>query len=264
MRLRQFSPERTQATDAVSASKLPLEYTPLLQLQRDLYDIPRGYERFKQYIAEMVDPETRDLKIPLPAMNPMGKEHVPALLDRYLAFEADKVAAEAVTGATKQLDAALDDFKVTLVIADDSMGMWTNRYAVEFGNRFETRPYFRRGWLVGLLWTSEEPSIQAVQDEVLTAVYRGAYIQQHGFAQTLGEMLAQEGQAMASANCQQLLDADELAYTQEVLEPYLDSDNYAVWITAVFGDPAAHELGYQPLGLSPRAGLALALYNVQK
>jgi hypothetical protein len=29
-------------------------------------------------------------------------------------------------------------------------------------------------------------------------------------------------------------------------------------IAALFGDAAARELGYQPLGLSPRAGLALA------
>lgn len=32
-------------------------------------------------------------------------------------------------------------------------------------------------------------------------------------------------------------------------------------IAAFFGDPAAHQLGYTPLGLSPRAGLALALYE---
>lgn len=242
---------------------MPLQYTPLLQLQRDLYTIPRGYERFKQYIAEMVDPETRDMKIPLPAMNPMGKDHVPALLDQYLEFEADKVAGEAVAEAAAKLGDVLDNFKTTLVIADDSMGMWTNRYAVEFGNRFSTKPYFRRGWLVGLLWTSEAPLLRGVREEVLTAVYRGAYIQQHGFAQTLGEMLAQEGYAMVNAGCQQPFDEDELDYTREVLAPYLTSDNYAHWITAVFGDPAAHELGYEPIGISHRAGLAVALADAQ-
>ncbi|MEM7111629.1 MAG: hypothetical protein AAF614_04305 [Chloroflexota bacterium] len=244
---------------------MSLKYTPLLQLQRDLYKIPRGYERFKQYIAEMVDPETKDMKIPLPAMNPMGKDHIPALLDRYLAFDADEVADEAVTRAASGLGSTLAGFQAALVIADDSMGMWTNRYSVEFGNRFSTKPFFRRSWLVGLLWTSEEPSIENVREEILTAVYRGAHIQQHGFAQTLGDMLAQEGCAMAAAGCKSPeLEPDELAYTEAVLEPYLGSEHYGEWITAVFGDPAAHELGYEPMGLSPRAGLALALHNAKQ
>lgn len=30
---------------------MKLEYVPLLQMQRDLYDIPRGTERFRKYLA---------------------------------------------------------------------------------------------------------------------------------------------------------------------------------------------------------------------
>ena len=68
-----------------------LSHQPLLQLQRDLYDIPPGRERFDTYIATMRD-EDGDMKLPLPAMNPMAKDHVPALLDAYLALGADEVA----------------------------------------------------------------------------------------------------------------------------------------------------------------------------
>jgi hypothetical protein len=49
---------------------LRLEFVPLLQVQRDLYSLPRGWERFRAYLKTMVDPETKDLKLPLAAMNP--------------------------------------------------------------------------------------------------------------------------------------------------------------------------------------------------
>ena len=69
---------------------MKLEFLPLLNVQRDIYDIPRGGERFQAYLSTMIDPETRDLKLPLVSMNPMGKDHIPALLDAYLSFDADR------------------------------------------------------------------------------------------------------------------------------------------------------------------------------
>lgn len=241
---------------------MKLEFVPLLQIQRDLYRMPRGWERFQTYLRAMIDPQTRDLKLPLVAMNPMGKDHVPALLDEYLALEADTIAARAVAEAASHLTQVPGQFKVTLVMADDAMGAWTNRYSTEFGHRFESKPYFRRGWLTGLLWTSDPPSAHAVRDEVLTAIYRGAHIQQHGFARTLRDRLAQEGYAMAMAGCAQpALDAEELDYTREVIAPHLDTTDYPTIMVCVFGDDAAHSLGYPPLGLSTRAGLALARHE---
>ena len=50
-----------------------LEYVPLLKVQRDLYELPRGMERFREYIRTMSDAATGDLKFPLVAMNPMGR-----------------------------------------------------------------------------------------------------------------------------------------------------------------------------------------------
>ena len=54
------------------------------------------------------------------------------------------------------------------------------------------------------------------------------------------------------------LDADDLAYTREVLAPLLDADDKPTLVAALFGDDAARDLGYTPLGLSRNAGLALA------
>jgi hypothetical protein len=70
---------------------MKLEYVPLLKVQRDLYDIPRGFERFREYIRTMTEPGSGELKVPLVAMNPMGKDHLPPFLDHLLAIDADGV-----------------------------------------------------------------------------------------------------------------------------------------------------------------------------
>lgn len=49
-----------------------LTYTPLLQTQRDLYDLPRGRERFDAYLQAMRGSLADDISLPLSAMNPMA------------------------------------------------------------------------------------------------------------------------------------------------------------------------------------------------
>ena len=244
---------------------MKLEYVPLLQVQRELYQMPRGWERFQAYLNTMVDAETRDLKLPLVAMNPMGKDHIPALLDEYLACDVDELAARAIAEAETEIAQIPGDFKVTIVLSDDAMGGWTNHYTSEYSHRIESKAYHKRGWLTGLLWTSEKPSAERAVLETLMTVYRGAFIQAHGFAKTLKEILNQEGYAMALAGCiDPALDAEEIAYTEEVIAPYLDSTDYPTIMTCLFGDAAARSLGYAPFGLSFHAGFALALYNARK
>src|SRR3954471_21253896 len=99
---------------------MTLTFVPLLQIQRDLYDLPRNMERFNAYLATMKDPVTGDLKLPLVAMNPMGKEHVPALLDEWIARGADDISARAVGEAAARLQSIPGEFQVGLVIADDA------------------------------------------------------------------------------------------------------------------------------------------------
>src|SRR3954468_25046485 len=111
---------------------MTLTFVPLLQIQRDLYDLPRNMERFNAYLATMKDSVTGDLKLPLVAMNPMGKEHVPALLDQWIALRADELAAGAVADAAAGLQSVPGKFQVGLVIADDAKGGWTNRHFDDF------------------------------------------------------------------------------------------------------------------------------------
>src|SRR5262245_61887420 len=254
-----------------------LSFLPLLQIQRDLYSMPRGRERFNEYIKTMTDPETGDLALPLVAMNPMGKDHIPALIDEYIALGAEKIAEQSVDAwratasvvaehspTVKDVSLLAKEYKVGVVVSDDLKGGWTNRWASEFSHRFESKAFHKRGFLTGILWTSEPASASSVREAVLTSIYRAEYLQRHPSPKTLHAMIEQEGHAMARAGCTTpSLDADALTYTRSVIAPYLDAHDRATVIACLFGDAAANALGYPPQGLSNRAGLALALHDAR-
>jgi hypothetical protein len=254
----------------MGAPAMELELVPLLKIQRELLDIPRGYGRFQTYLRTVFPKRSEDeYLIPMIAMNPMSREHVSALLDDFLAIGAEGIAARAIAEVSPRLAEIPGRLKVGLVISDDLKGGWTNRYAVEFNLRFgegRIREHARErrwgNWITAVLWSSEPASVDAVRDAVLTAAHRRAYGHVHAPARTLRERLAQEGRVLAAARCKgPTLDDDDLAYTREVLAPLLDETNERVSMECLFGDPAARTLGFTPRGLSHWAGLALARHD---
>jgi hypothetical protein len=252
---------------------MKLDYVPLLQTQRELQGLPRNYERFRQYLRTMIGSNGDTLELPpLGIMNPMGREHITALLDALLALDADGVAARALAEASSNLANEPGTFKVGLVVADDLKGGWTNRYDYEFRIRFGFGPvasgarpkWLKDFWLTCVLWSSEPATEQGVREAVLTAVYRAEYVQRNGPARTLRDMLAQEGHVMIAAGCMRpTLDEEDVAYTREVLTPFLDAEDKRTTIECLFGDAAGRTLGFTPRGLSPWAGLALALHDAR-
>jgi hypothetical protein len=253
-----------------------VEYVPLLRIARELQGMPRNHDRFRQYLRTIIDYDGHVVELPtLLWMNPMGRDHVTALLDALLGLDADGIAARAAAEASEELADEPGEFKIGLVIADDLMGGWTNRYASEFTVRFgpdrfrfQSRmpasfpKWLKDRWLAAMLWSSEAASERAVREAILTTIYRQAYVQRHGPARTLRDMLAQEGHVMAKAGCTApLLDDEDIAYTREVLVPFLDADDMRTAIECLFGDAAGRTLGFTPRGLSPWAGLALALHD---
>jgi hypothetical protein len=262
---------------------MKLDYVPLLRVMRDLHHIPRGQppdfngkKRFKQYLRMIFDYDRKVIKLPLLlAMNPMAKDHVTALLDAYLAIDGDGIGARATAEASARLADVPGDLKVGLVVVDDLMGGGSNRYHCEYIFRFgpndpltgttsKPSPWIKEFWLQGVLWSSEAATERAVREAILTAAYRNAYLHRHGPARTLRDLLAQEGQVMAQAGCSwPTLDAEDIVYTREVLIPYLEAEDMRTCMECLFGDAAARTLGFTPQGLSPWAGLALALHDAQ-
>ena len=242
--------------------------------------MPFGLERFREYLRKIWNCYEADFELlPLIMANPMGKGHVTVLLDQLLELGAEGIAAAAVRKASAKLEDIPGEFKAAIVVADDLMGGWTNRYDYEFALRFgkgrdsdrtrlvnatklERPSWTKYLWATGVLWSSELPSAAAVREAILTAVYRVAIVHRVGLPLTLRDMLFQEGQVLAMAGCTTpALEEDDISYTREVLEPYLDSCDMRTCIECLFGDAAGRTLGFTPRGLSPQAGLALALHD---
>jgi hypothetical protein len=239
-----------------------LEYVRLLATQRDLYRIPRGPERFQEYLRTMIDPDTRELRLPLGAMSPMAREPVSEFLDGLVSVDAEEAGARATEEAAASLAEEPGAYRVGLVVADDAEGGWTNRAATELTHRRGEPALEQRGWITGILWASETYGPAEVREEVLTSIYRQAHIARRGPASTLRDLLVQEGNAMRTAGARNpVLEPHALVQARLTLRPLLDRQDRATFIAALFGDAAALELGHPPLGLPPRAGLAVALHG---
>jgi hypothetical protein len=229
------------------------EYIPLLRKQLEIYTMPRGFERFQSYLQTIVNETGGDVALaPLVAMNPMGKAHCNALLEAYLTLDAERLAEEALAEFPTNTN-----LRVSLVLVDDAKGGWTNRTDYEYKQRTQLGAALQRAnWLSVMLWSSAAPSAESIVEATRTTLRRALYVLTHGDPATLREMLQQEAATQATIPA---LDAEELTYTQDILAPLLETptDNMPVIIAALFGDSAAAELGYPPLGLSDNAGLAL-------
>jgi hypothetical protein len=248
---------------------MQLENLPLLGLQRELYSMPRGMERFRRYLAAMTG-GGEDLLLPLTAVNPMGKEHMLPAVDSWIAAGAEEAAAGAVREAAARLVDAPGRLRIGLAIADDVAGGWTNRFTTDFAHRFESAALYRRDFAVGLLWASEAaagrpralerrgggtvasrlrslrrqaPSPRLAEQarrEVLLSLARAAYERRHGPARTLRERLAQEHDALRFAGLE-----------PKPLPPphFLDAADAPALFACLYGDEAARSLGYSALGV---------------
>src|SRR5262249_29243405 len=134
---------------------MEIEFVPLLNLQRDIYSIPRGMERFRTYLRTLVDDTGDDVEFPpLVNINPMAREHVPAMIDALIALDADAIAAQALAETAADLAehtgkaASALKFRSSLVVIDDfNRSGWSNRFTMEYGIRIGCNPQDKRFWV---------------------------------------------------------------------------------------------------------------------
>jgi hypothetical protein len=244
---------------------MQLELVPMLAIQRELYAMPAGADRFKRYIATLTGGGDDIDLLPLGALNPMARPHVAAYVETLIALRAEATVAEAAQEAMARLGRVGGRRKVGLVVADDAMGGWTNRFFSEASLRFDLKVALERGWVSVVCWSSEPPTTTGIYAETLASIYRSAYAAAHGLAATLDQRLRQEGGASLFAHASApALDAEELAYSQEVIAPYRASVTFPEIMACLYGDEAAASLGYPTLGLGPRAGYAVALAEARQ
>jgi hypothetical protein len=239
---------------------MKITYLPVLGTLRELYVQPRDMQRFRQYIATLTGGGD-DVALPIGVANPMAKEHAVARIDELLALGADSIGAEATASAEARLAGVPRDYeiKACVVLADDVAGGWTNRYTTEAMVRFPSRGALKRPFANALAWSSQLPTAEQIRQEVLAAIYRVAYQQRHGLPTTLLSMLDQEGLAAGFAGAKPTLAGDALEHARSIVNRDPHNALYPEIFACLYGDAAAEQLGYRPLGLPPRAGFEVAM-----
>lgn len=242
---------------------MKLTLLPLLAIQRDLHTLPRGPERFKRYL-ETLTGGTDAIQVPLVGMNPMAKEHVTALIDELLSWDAEEVTELVLRKSATDFDFMVADLQFGLVLNDDLKGGWTNTYLSDYAQRFENHYDLRHGWALLPIWTSQVWSQDVLSLEIKKALYRSVYKFQHGLPKTLAQMIKQEGMASVYAGENLRLEPEMLAYTGWVIEAYLSSSHKPTCLACLFGDEAAASVGYPVLGLPEKAGFILAYQSLKE
>jgi hypothetical protein len=241
------------------------EFIPTLTVLRELYEMPRDMARFNRYLERMLGEDVegkRDVAVPITAANPMGKPHCLDAVNALLAVDAEAIAQQTLAEPKLVPFAPL---RVYLSLQDDRAGGWTNRTFNEFKMRYGDSHALRANVLRRLsaiaCWTSETYTPERVAWMTRDAVFRTAHFLTHGHARSLRAMLALDRACaeFAGGHDAPALQVDDLRYTHEVLTALLDAEDQPTCIAALFGDDAAREAGYAPLGVSPRAGQALAV-----
>jgi hypothetical protein len=207
--------------------------------------------------------------VPIMAVNPMGKPHCLDAVNALIALDAEGIAEQAAREAEQRLRFVDTSTRLCINLLDDVGGGWTNRYFNEAGfcmgaERSEHAKQIRN-FAVATCWSSEVYTQARIQQEALATLYRYAWFHMQGVPKTLKAIMQMNGFAgkFAASPSPVLtgggLDADDLAYTREVIQPHLASTDFTITFACLFGDAAARECGYEPMGLSARAGFALAL-----
>jgi hypothetical protein len=214
--------------------------------------MPRDPERFKRYLWELTH-GSEELVLPLVDFNPMGREHVAEALDRLLAIDADAVTQRALEHAATELPGD-HQYRATIVLSDDIGGMWTHRHTTELKRRWNEATTDEGLWLLLLAWTSDEPAVTALEAEARATAYRALYRSAHGRPACLRDLLLQEGFTLLFAGAEPAMRAKPYA-----VDRYLEASDTATVFGVLFGDRAAVELGYAPVGLPANSGFAVGV-----
>ncbi|MEM9930020.1 MAG: hypothetical protein AAF840_09390, partial [Bacteroidota bacterium] len=189
------------------------------------------------YLQLLQGSSKADLLFPVAAYNPMAKPPVVDQLNRLVAMGAEQIMEEVL----QEINGVHADknFGVSLNVADDLLGGWTNRYTTDYDNRFKINALVTRGFCTPIFWSSETFTPDLVRSRTRQAIRRTLYWLEHGRPITLAQHLAQEEHA--TERSYQPANEMEQAWREEQAA----TDDYAVIFNFLYGDEASASLGME-------------------
>ncbi len=253
---------------------MKISLQPILRDLQEIYEHDGQMDRFNQYIHLMTHAKGEIL--PLGDFSPMGKRQKD-YIDLLIASKAETFADSICQEVAIELDLE-KDYKAMLVIVDEPKNGWTQRYLTDAQSRFSDHPQLKKArsdenptyWIPIYLWTTDgdmnaiHPSNSYISQQVRSYIYRTFWQSRNGFPNTLATMIEQEAEVLKFSEQKFEFIPSEIKEINMVIKKNLNSKNYAVNFSAMYGDKAAESVGYEKLGLPDYAGFIFAQQSLNQ
>ncbi len=239
---------------------MPLALLPVVDLMLEYYELPGGFERFKEYIRLLTGGTGDDMKLPIGGFNPMGKAHVKEKL-----LELKNLKAEAImSGIISEFNSkdqlfGSETFHVSVSLADDLKGGWTNRYTTDYQAKFNSGSIIKRKFQPVGFWTSDSVSKELIELRTKETLYRLQYQLKFPKPETLEDHVKQEAFVNTALGQESDTSITDYSEIKDFYTVHKTTIEYPVIFNFLYGDQAAEELGYKPIGIKiPFAGFEFA------
>ena len=224
---------------------------PVVDVMIELYQSPINADRFTNYMKILQGNSPGNISMPVTYYNPMGKEFVLKKLLELKSLQVEEVVKDTLDTINKTLTSPDKlTIQVSVALADDIGGGWTNRFTTDYDSKFNVNDMFKRNFCTPLFWVSEAYSVEKIKER--TADYCHRIVYRTGAPQplTLQDHIKQE----AFVANQNIFKKSQLPLTNYstlniFYQDHKHSSSYPTIFNFLYGDSASKELGHSAYGV---------------
>ena len=237
---------------------MTFQILPIIDIMLEIYQKPRGMDRFQDYIKTLQGDSKGDLSLPISGFNPMAKDHIIPKLLELKDLEAEILIKKVLEKLNDQFKNEKKDihFKVALNLSDDLKGGWTNRFTTDFDSKFKINALVNRGFCTPIFWTSENFDAEIIQKRTLEYALRSYYWLNYPKPNTLQQHIQQElfvaQNTLLIKHNPSPLESLWTVHWQKwdnFYQKNKETDNFHVIFNFFYGDAVCESLGFPTHGI---------------
>ncbi len=224
------------------------ELLPIVDKMLEIYQKPRTFDRFQDYLTLLQGETKGDLAVPISGFNPMAKEHVVEKLLELKALNTEQIIENTIFELNKSeilrgyREAV---FKVSLTVSDDLKGGWTNRYTTDYDSKFKLNALINRHFCTPIFRTSEIYDPILIRERTLEYAFRTVYGLSKPKHKTLKEHVEQEVFVAKQITYQSKTESCDITFLNDFYEKHKETDDYSIIFNFFYGDMASKSLGFK-------------------
>jgi hypothetical protein len=230
---------------------MTFELLPTIDIMIDLYEKPRTFERFQEYLKTLQGDTKGDLAIPISGFNPMAKEHLLDRLKELKNLGAEQIIEETLNdlNGNNFSKNSNRNFKIAINLSDDLKGGWTNRFTSDYDSKFKISGLFSRNFCTPIFWTSENFTKDTIRERTVEYIFRTVYWLTSPKPKTLKEHLEQEIFVASQTKSKGKFTETDFKGLDKFYKDNENTDNYHIIFNFFYGDKASASLEFPTYGI---------------